>query len=388
MGDFTCENGRSVQPICSEQNGSEAYARDLGTRERLPTTWTYPWDNTRQIDVRLGLTYTFWANDDFGTSNNVTALIAYFTALIEHESGQQIRGNYYIGRLVDFVGGRSPPNISGHLRHMNRAAYDAHEASARRDLAAVIREIQHGIVYLNTARHLWDEYFKRHVGTAETTAETVKITRDVCLSVSVTVLSGGTSTLAQVGVAGAVTFSTTLIEEVGVGAVAGSLESVNWWRIGVDSALAMLSTGLGAGLDKLGKLIMPDLLGILSRSTSWSNTLGPELSEAVLARMGALARAGNRGTPISQLGIDEVTLFTTIKTVLADTIRDAPGNIVQEMIETVLRELIPQQEAGQHIVADAEHTRDDIFLQKLGEKILNSPLERTIITGIAAAVAN
>ncbi len=352
----------------------------LSRREADNFGWTYDWQGGDLVRVRFdGIAFDLERRIGGVTENNVDVMIRHFRRTLQNERERDIRGNGALRWLADLWSGE-PPNRSEHFAQMERAAERATAAAARRDLGAVLRELQRGLVYLATARQLYASYFARHIRGAERNVQIVELTRDVSLTVAPAVLTGGASLGTQVAVGVAVSGGTTLIEEVGVSGF-GRHADIDWGRIAIDSTIGLVASLTGPLLGDLSTAATKRL-GRMARSAGMTRALieaveqrfpriAPELREAILR--------DSLDVPLRSLGADAETLKTIIGSVLVDAMASAPEQLVQRLVETTLRNLMNQGRSGRIDV--------DQFCSEFVESLAKDNLCRGIVTSIVAALA-
>ena len=343
--------------------------------------WRYSWHGQDQVVITFstGMRFEFLRLNDQFTSHNVIVAIDYLAGLARIERENDIRGNHALRWLAD-LWSDGPPDRTHYFAQIDRAVSRAYQAAATRNLGGVILAMQHGLASLNSARTAWGQYFSAHVDHAENNVTIVRWTRDISLTVSTTVLTGGSSTAVQLGVGVAVSGGTTLVEEVGVTRF-GQDADIDWERIGLDTALGLLSKlgslGLGklagAVFKKLGRFAASSGRGtqLLTALDSRFPSIGPELRSAVLS---------GRDLNVAQLRLDRTALLTVVSTAVRNFLRDAP----QQLLISAARTAMENSYAGARGRPEIDEQQ---FWDKFVDHLTTGRAADLIISAIVGAIA-
>jgi len=198
---------------------------------------------------------------------------------------------------------------------------------------------------LSYARGQFQRYMNHHIDGAENNTAILRVTRDVSLTVSSAVLTGGATVGTNILVALGTTALTTGAEEVLVSDFGRSAE-IDLRRIFQDALMSVFAEFMGPMADKFGSA-MADAFGTVANKLGMVDlltdavkrkfpTVNPNTFKRLVESMGSQMRSGGAGAfRFSDLGPVGATLRTFIATAAIDTFRRLPRNVVNTLMRTL-----------------------------------------------------
>jgi hypothetical protein len=354
MGDLYCVNGRDVAVSGLGQNRSECNVRDFEATSANNGSYEYSWSASGQVFIQFGeggMVFEFQENDVGFTERQVGRLIDHFKALMRLEHERSIRGNQFIGWITRLRSG-PPPNRNHQFRAMTRAVTRAENAaSAERSLTNVQSALMDGFGHMNRARQAWSRYANIHIRTAETNEMIVRATRDVSLTVSSGVLTGGVSSVVvSAGVAVGTSALTDGWEEIALASI-GENTDIDWGEIFWDLAMSAILDIVGGGFNKRYGDRIKDSIGAFARNTGMTRVINEAFmrkfaitaaqSDQILATMGGQMRGGGGSSTalVSQLGIDGPGFVRIVWNAFRKAIEELPVTVLKTAVQGLFEEM-------------------------------------------------